>query len=611
MKKIRLSCLLLALLMLFCACNGGGTQTPETNPQTSEVTGPTTGNQTPPVAENPAFSAFQIVRSDKASQTVIGGMTDLNKVIREITGKTLSPKTDFKAADEITYEILIGNTTRDASKTIASLLKNGDYVIQTVITDTAVKVVILGSDDDMTVRAAEVFGEMIKNGEVIDENGNIKTLNFSKNFYKEYENFRLDISEPIVVYQAAEADDHWGHYQFPQIYYTTTGAIRVSYSYSNDSIYDNGAAYTGWLYSEDDGATWAEVTDENGAEAGTPVQNPNKALMSNGNYFAGFRSYKSYGDVDYISKYSDKKVATATSASLPVVDMYYAEDVTDYTFAIFGREYNPTTKSFTEFPVTFNWPYMPVCYGRSPQTTQMTYLMPTETYIAISNYMGLISTDDGLYYCTYARGFDSQTGKATRYSNLYSVYVFHSADNGRTWNYKSQITMSTKVAREISEVSNWNNCEGFCEPSMTVTPDGTFVMLLRTGSDHPSYIVQSTDGCETWSEPEMFDECGVLPQMLTLDCGVTIASYGRPDLYIRATSDMAGEEWQERIQIALNDEGITNWGQSSCFYTFLLQTSATSAIMVYTDFNYPNENNEPRRTVLIRKIDIVPTDTSR
>ena len=607
MKTIRLICMLMALLMLFCACNGGSgnggdTTVPDTIPPAA-----------PAVPENPAFSEFQLVRPDEAGSAVVDGMVALNKAIREKTGKGLSLKTDFKDSEEITYEILIGKTKREASKTVEALLKDGDYVIQTVITDTAVKIVVLGYTDTLTEYAANRLGEMIQNGEVIDESGNVKTLSVSLNFYAEYENFRLDISDPIVVFQADKEDHTWGHYQFPQIYYTTSGALRVSWSYHTDSIYDTGGS-SGWAYSKDGGDTWIQGNDNNVSAAGYPVLNPSKVLMSNGKYFAGFMTGKQYGEADYILKYANKKKVDAnnTSGAMGGVDIYMAKDIPEYQFSVQGKEYNPATGQTTAFDVTFNWPYMPLTFNHSYTTGMKTYISPTEILVNISNYMGMISTENGLYYCTYSRGFNSAAASEAeavgRFSTYYSVYVFHSADNGRTWNYMSQVSLNNKLRQEISSVSNWNNCEGFCEPSITVTRDGTFVMLLRTGSDHPSYIVQSKDGCKTWSEPVMFDECGVLPQLLTLDCGVTLATYGRPKLFVRATNDPDGKEWQEHVQIQLSD---STWAgndafKKSCYYTFLVQTGPTSAILVYSDFNYPNAQGQERRTILIRKINVVP-----
>ena len=145
--------------------------------------------------------------------------------------------------------------------------------------------------------------------------------------------------------------------------------------------------------------------------------------------------------------------------------------------------------------------------------------------------------------------------------------------------------------------------------------DGSISILLRTGSNNPSYIARSTDDCKTWSTPQIFDENGVLPQILTLKSGVTIASYGRPILKVRATSDPSGIDWETPIVLPLTvsadpNENKKPWGkrQQSCFYTGLLATGDDSAVLVYSDFHYPNPDGVQVKSILVRKISVVFDD---
>ena len=140
---------------------------------------------------------------------------------------------------------------------------------------------------------------------------------------------------------------------------------------------------------------------------------------------------------------------------------------------------------------------------------------------------------------------------------------------------------------------------------MDVMPDGSFVMLLRTGSTNPSYIVRSTDKCRTWTKPAVFDECGVLPQILSLPCGVTLAAYGRPDMRLRATSDPAGMQWEDPILVDLYGMKVEDAFYRSCFYTHFLPVDDNTALWIYTDFQYPNPDGEGVKTVLVREIKVV------
>ncbi len=589
MKKIRIISLLAALVLLLSACVGGGTGGTET----PEVTQPM-GDGAP---QNFALVDFQLVRPDKASSTVTAAMTSIKNAMKEVTGKNPTLKTDYKATDEIACEILIGTTNRQETAIVQSTMEPGDYKVQTVITDTGIKVVLLGYNDTLTAAAADEFVSLLKSGAVMNAEGNFVEVNSSHNFIDEYKDFHIELGEPIVAFQAKEEDNHWGHYQFPQIYYTSTGAIRVTWSYHDDSIYSN-ISGSGAAASNDGGKTWYT---QPGFNVGARVYDDAKALTSDGLYFTGFSGKGAY-DMDYsvLSKYTP-----VIRGGLGDCNIYLAEDVKEYTYKQNASFYNPRTGSVTNKEVTVNWPYMPLNVFKSQTTGLYTYVYPTEAFMGISSYMGMVSTEDGLYYCTYARGVDSKTGEAGAYHGYYSVYVFHSPDGGETWNYKSQISMT----RKLFAIANANkNCEGFCEPSMTVTADGIFIMLLRTGSNNPLFIVTSTDKGETWSAPVVFDDCGVLPQLLTLDCGVTIATYGRPRLYVRATSDPTGKTWQDHIEIKLSGADDINGFNKSCHYTYLLRIDATSAYMVYSEFLRPNADGLPRRSIIVRKISVVPNE---
>ena len=115
----------------------------------------------------------------------------------------------------------------------------------------------------------------------------------------------------------------------------------------------------------------------------------------------------------------------------------------------------------------------------------------------------------------------------------------------------------------------------------------------------------SRDGGKSWSKPRKFDDFGVLPQILTLPCGVTLAAYGRPKLRIRATADPSGLVWEEPITVPLSAPVGTSPFQTSCFYTDFLPLDDTTVLWVYTDFQHPNEQGEPAKAVLVREVKVV------
>ena len=94
---------------------------------------------------------------------------------------------------------------------------------------------------------------------------------------------------------------------------------------------------------------------------------------------------------------------------------------------------------------------------------------------------------------------------------------------------------------------------------------------------------RSLDGGQSWSHPRVFDDRGVWPRMLTLANGITLASYGRPGLFVRATADPAGLEWEQRVVVVEPAERR----QDTCSYSALLALDDRTALLAYSDFRYP------------------------
>ena len=98
----------------------------------------------------------------------------------------------------------------------------------------------------------------------------------------------------------------------------------------------------------------------------------------------------------------------------------------------------------------------------------------------------------------------------------------------------------------------------------------------------------------------MFDDCGVLPRMLTLGNGVTLASYGRPGLYVRATADPSGLAWEQRVMVV---EPVEKRGDT-CSYSALLALDERTALLAYSDFNYPDAQGQKCKSILVRTVTV-------
>lgn len=583
MKIMRLVCLLCTAVMLLSACNFSGSSADTTQ----------SGNeQMLPEGLDLSFSAFQILRSDNASQDMINEVVQLNAAIKAYTGENLTVRIDYSATDEKPCEILVGDVNRSESKAILAELEPGEYVVKTVVSDSAVKLVILGSDDSFTFKAIDCFIELLNENSVISADGKMNTLNAEFDYYAAYEKYHIELGDPVVVAQPTEDDNAWGHYQFPSLYNTLGGGVMIKWTMHNDTI-EGGTSQC--MFSKDNGETWEPWTAQDVQLYGV--------RMSNGKYFLGFDSGSVVEAGDWLSKYT-VKVTNININGVGATKTYMASDVKEFDNSIYATEYDPATNQYTKFKINLDWPYMPLTVYPPLTASGAERIYPTASQFAVSGLYGLVEKDGDLYFCMYTHGINSANGTANKYHKYLSVYVFKSSDMGRNWKYISQITPNSKYVDATNP-----GYEGFGECSMSVTKDGTLVMLMRSGTDFnnkkglPCYIVRSADNGQTWSEPEVFGPVGVVPQIKMLDCGVSLAVYGRPGLYLRSSNDVSAMEWTDPIEIPLS-EG-TEW--RSCYYTYILPLSENTALLAYSDFHYPNQSGSgTRKTILVRTITVVP-----
>ena len=138
------------------------------------------------------------------------------------------------------------------------------------------------------------------------------------------------------------------------------------------------------------------------------------------------------------------------------------------------------------------------------------------------------------------------------------------------------------------------------------------------------YRTRSTDGGKTWTKPEKFCPFGVLPQLVTLGNGITVLSYGRPGVHLMFSNDPEGKKWEQPVHLVVESferTGITGEGYGfqkgetpkgrpkrtrTSGYTSMIPTGKDSFIIVYDQFDYPNKEGEPRKTILVRKFTVAP-----
>ena len=377
---------------------------------------------------------------------------------------------------------------------------------------------------------------------------------------------RIRLGESRVVAYGKSFDEiGWGAYQFPALR-NVKGGIGISWSMSPDSA-DAYEGAAGTAVSADGGTSWHAPRKDQILYS--------DVRMQNGRYWVGIKPVNAQ-KADWLKAYSPDFETTWEWNAL-----YYSERLRELDLTVTGEEYDPADGKIHSFPVRVNWPYMPTIANRENK------LFPLAAIMMLGN-GSCISIGGALYLCTYINGFDAETGKVPS-DGRYNVYVFRSDDSARTWTLISQILTTPEYC------TGGAGDEGFCEPMMEQMPDGSVVMLMRTGGGCPSYIARSTDGCRSWSRPVVFDRVGVFPQIMTLRCGVTLASYGRPRMYLRASDNPSGMNWGEPMDLGIEDN-------DSCFYTALYPIDDQTALLGYAHFRYPAPDGSPVKTILVRTV---------
>lgn len=389
----------------------------------------------------------------------------------------------------------------------------------------------------------------------------------------------LKVDEPVLAIMGAEASVGWGPFQFPELRKLPDGKLVMRYHLGPDAEEEYGKEQ-GWLISEDNGDSWHEAPDSDLPR----LKGLFGTQLPNGRYMRIITPKNHPVEKDFYKQYPNR-VRARNGWMLP------AEDLPRDIFPLAWQYglYDPKTDTDEVYFCDLDFPGMTV------------RLLDSDALVRPFPYDNLCVAPDGtLWQATYYWGRNPKNLGHT--SPYFACYFFQSTDNGRSFKLKSWI----QYLPDTNEFPDAFVCEGFCEPYVSFLPDGSMVTLIRTGSHSPSYIAHSYDGGNTWTKPEKFDRIGVFPQLLTLDCGVTLASYGRPGVFVRATNDPHGKDWDDPLEILpYMDKSHWRWGYDSCSYTALLALDERTALLAYSDFRIEDKEGKKRKCLMTRKIHVV------
>lgn len=168
MKLKRILSILICIMMLLSSCSEN-TPIPEATESTGRSEEITTSE---PITELPSeisLSGYKVIRSAKASKTVIDGAVNLKKKLDELTDNVSIGDDWHKSDEEIpekALEILVGSTNRPESLEIEEELLSGDFAIKYF--PESGRIVICGGSDAATIKAVDHFLEFCLKGNMID-----------------------------------------------------------------------------------------------------------------------------------------------------------------------------------------------------------------------------------------------------------------------------------------------------------------------------------------------------------------------------------------------------------------------------------------------------------
>jgi BNR repeat-like domain len=379
---------------------------------------------------------------------------------------------------------------------------------------------------------------------------------------------RLTLGKPVVVSRAPLGLKHWGPWQFPKIERLADGRLHVSFHIEADSAKAYGLP-VGHAVSSDDGKTWQAVPN---APAGGGLLLPNCDRLTS-------EPLRSLPVADLALP---KPIATRKGTYGSTYDIYMLEDLPaklrdgwHFSRCRAGQD------TWVEEVATVRLP------GEIRYTAEGVFTFPWLWRMCLA-------PDGSIWGMTYPWRAPNRTLR-----ELWLPVFMRSTDNGHTWDLQSEIAYHGDPAADPV----WNKRDGFTEPMVAFLPGGSMLALLRTTDGMgigPLYICYSHDGGKTWSTPEVFDNLGVWPTLVTLKNGVTLAAYGRPGLFLRATADPEGRSWADRVAVVKPGERH----KDTCSYPDLLVTGDNSALLVYSDFNYPDDQGALRKAILVRTVTV-------
>lgn len=391
------------------------------------------------------------------------------------------------------------------------------------------------------------------------------------------EEVNVTLGPPTVVAQTDVTELPWGVWQFPGITRPDPGRLVVSFSRSEDRPFESVSGYSpvATYESTDGGKTWRPIEQE-------PLL---RALCHRAN-----------GDIVFRDRARLEEIPKETLP--PPLDISssgpsFACTVRDP--AQVPKDLLPKAYVVRRRAGSTEWERIPIEVN-DPGEALLSHDPPGKDYVILGHWGNganqiIELPDRSLLNISVGFRLDANRQPLPKWA----CYCSRSTDDGRTWNFHGVIAQDDEN----------NPLHGYSEPCATLMPDGSLLAALRT--EHGMevnqrtgvlYLAQSYDDGRTWSKPRAVNPFGVYPKLLTLANGITVLSFGRPGVNLLYNVDGRGERWQGLTLLVNEGQRFTR----TSGYTGLVPAGPDSFLIVYDQFDYPNPQGLPRKTILVREI---------
>lgn len=403
-----------------------------------------------------------------------------------------------------------------------------------------------------------------------------KTFNYTDDAGK----FKIYFNEPVVV-AVASKPEKWGYFQFPLIGRRTDGAVQAKWNMTRDAIEAYGEETHGAAVSFDNGKKFSRVDS---AQVTGVIDLPNG---------------------DKLEVYTPKALKEADlKLPKPIGTGHENYRKSDFTFY-----------RLNDLPESRNGIYFKRL-KKNEKEWKLEKAKITDDNAARYSLAGLVPVlfwgdmkvaKDGSIIAGIYPGF--YIDKNGNVNPRMGAFFYRSIDNGYTWNIQGRILYYGDEKADMAASKRM----GYTEPAFEILSDGTFLCVMRTtdgAGNGPMYASYSKDMGKTWTQPQVIAANGVYPRLLQLKNGINVMSSGRPGVQLRFSNDPNGINWSKPFEmLPYTIDGLTkeqNGGTAdvSCGYTGLLPIGNDKLLVIYSDFNYKNQNGEIRKAIKVREVKI-------